>query len=70
LPQVIATRNRLLSFHADMKPDDWKAVYAESVRIMNEHIIAAFPPDQIKAATEEARKLEQRPMIVSRGVLA
>ena len=70
LPQVIATRNRLLSFQADMKPDDWKAVYGESVRIMNEHIIAAFPPDQIKAATEEARKLEQRPMIVSRGVLA
>ena len=53
-----------------MKPDDWKAVYGESVRIMNEYIIAAFRQDQIKAASEEARKLEQRPVIVSRGVLA
>ncbi len=70
LPQVIASRNRLVSFQADMKPDDWETVYGESVRIMNEHIIAAFRADQIKAATEEARKLEQRRMIVSRGVLA
>jgi hypothetical protein len=70
LPQVIATRNRLVSFQADMRPDDWKAVYGESLRIMNEHIIAAFRPDQIKTAAEEAKKLEQKPMIVSRGVLA
>ncbi len=70
LPQVIASRNRFLSFQSDMKPEDWETVYGNSVRLINEHIIAAFRPEQIKAAIEEAKKLEQRPMIISRGVLA
>ncbi len=70
LPQVIAIRARIVSFQADMKPADWEAVYGESVRVMNEHIIATFRPDQIEAATKEAEKLAQNPMIVSRGVLA
>src|SRR5450631_763026 len=42
LPQVIATRNRFVSFRDDMKPADWETVYGESVRIINEDIIPAF----------------------------
>jgi hypothetical protein len=30
LPQVIAARNRFVSFRADMKPADWEAVYGEA----------------------------------------
>jgi hypothetical protein len=69
LPQVIATRNRLVSFRSDMKAEDWDTVYGESVRIINEQIIAAFRPQQIKAATEEAARLGQTPVIIAKGVL-
>ena len=70
LPQVIATRNRFVSFRDDMKPADWEAVYGESVRIMNEDIISAFRPDQIEAATKVADDLAHKPMIVAKGVLS
>jgi hypothetical protein len=53
-----------------MKPGDWEMVYGESVRIINNQIIAAFRPDQIKAATEKAEALAHVPMIVGRGILA
>ena len=70
LPQVIATRNRFVSFRVDMKPADWEAVYGESGRIMNEDIISPFRPDQIEAATKAAEDLARRPMIVAKGVLS
>jgi hypothetical protein len=70
LPQVIATRDRFLSCQPAMKPRDWEMVYGESVRIINSQIIAAFRPDQIKAATEKAEALAQVPMIVGKGILA
>jgi len=70
LPQVIATRNRFVSFRDDMKPADWETVYGESVRIINEAIIAAFRPEQIEAATKAAADLARRPMIVAKGVLS
>jgi hypothetical protein len=69
LPQVIATRDRLVAFRSDMKTEDWETVYGESVRIINEQIIAAFRPKQIKAATEEAATLRQAPVIIAKGVL-
>jgi hypothetical protein len=53
-----------------MKAEDWEGVYGESVRIINEQIIAAFRPEQIKAATEEAGRLVQSPVIIAKGVLA
>ena len=70
LPQVIATRNRFVSFRDDMKPADWETVYGESVRIINEDIIPAFRPDQIQAATDAAEGMARRPMIVAKGVLS
>jgi hypothetical protein len=70
LPQVIATRDRYLSFQSEMKQEDWEAAYGESVRIMDTEIIAAFQPQQIKAAAEKANAIAQKPMIVGRGVLA
>jgi hypothetical protein len=70
LPQVIAVRDRLTSFRSEMKSQDWEAVYGESVRIIEEHIIAAFRPEQIKAAEIIAKSQEQRPIVVGKGVLA
>ena len=70
LPQVIATRNRFVSFRDDMKPADWETVYGESVRIINEDIIPAFRPEQIQAATDAAEGMARRPMIVAKGVLS
>lgn len=70
LPQVIATRDRFLSFRLEMKPQDWEAAYGESVRIMDREIIGAFQPQQIKAAADEAKAIGQKPMILGRGVLA
>jgi hypothetical protein len=52
-----------------MKTEDWETDYGESVRIINEQIIAAFRPKQIKAATEEAARLRQAPVIIAKGVL-
>jgi hypothetical protein len=40
------------------------------VRIIEGHIIAAFRPEQIKAAAARVKGLEQRPIIVAKGVLA
>jgi hypothetical protein len=70
LPQVIATRNRFVSFRDDMKPADWETVYGESVRVIDEDIIPAFRPDQIQAATDAAAGMARRPMIVAKGVLS
>ena len=70
LPQVVATRDRFLSYQSGMKPGDWEMMYGESVRIINSQIIAAFRPDQIKAATEKAEALAQVPIIVGKGILA
>lgn len=70
LPQVIATRDRLVSFQSDMKAEDWATVYGQTVRIINQEIIAAFRPEQIKAATGKAASLVQTPVIIAKGVLA
>lgn len=70
LPQVVATRDRLVSFRSDMKAEDWETVYGQTVRIINEQIIATFRPEQIKAATEEAGRLVQSRVIIAKGVLA
>jgi hypothetical protein len=70
LPQVIATRDRLKSLRSDMKLEDWDTVYGQSVRIIEEHIIAAFRPEQIKAAELKAKAHGQRPIIVAKGSLA
>jgi len=70
LPQVIAVRDRLVSLRSDMKPEDWEMVYGESVRIIGEHIIAAFRPDQIKAAELKAKARQGRPILVAKGSLA
>ena len=55
LPQVIATRDRLRSLKMEMKREDWERVYGESVRIIEEQIIAAFRPEQVKVAEAKAR---------------
>ena len=70
LPHVIATRDRLVAFRAAMKPEDWEAVYGDSVRIINEQILAAFRPEQLAAATQAAARLGQSPLLVAKGVLA
>lgn len=70
LPHVIATRDRLVAFRSEMKREDWETVYGDSVRIMNEHILAAFRPEQITAATQEAARLGQAPVLIAKGVLA
>jgi hypothetical protein len=70
LPQVIATRDRLLTLRTDMSPEDWEAIYGDGVRIIEEHIIAAFQPEQIKAAEVEAEDQKARPIVVAKGVLA
>jgi hypothetical protein len=69
LPQVIAIRDRLVSQRAEMRLEDWQAVYGEGVRIIEEHIIAAFRPEQIKAAETTANGQKQFPVIVAKGVL-
>jgi integrase len=70
LPQVIVTRDRLVSLKADMSRIDWEMIYGENVRIIEEHIIAAFRPEQIRAAEIKAKEERQRPVLVSKGVLA
>jgi integrase len=69
LPQVIAIRDRLLSLRPDMRLDDWATVYGDSVRIIEEHIIAAFRPEHVRAAEVKAKGQQQRPIIGSKGVL-
>jgi len=69
LPQVIAIRDRLASFRSDMKPEEWEMVYGQSVRIIGEHIIAAFRPDQIKSAELKAEAHQDRPVLVAKGSL-
>ena len=70
LPQVIATRDRLMSLKMEMRREDWERVYGESVRIIEEQIIAAFRPEQVKAAEAKAKGQGQRPLLVAKGVLA
>jgi hypothetical protein len=53
-----------------MRLEDWETVYGGSVQIINKHIIAAFRPEQIRAATEEAKRQEQEPMVVAKGTVA
>jgi hypothetical protein len=70
LPQVIAIRDRLLSLRTDLSPQDWEFIYGDSVRIIEEHIIAAFRPEQIKAAEVEVKGQKPRPIVIAKGVLA
>ena len=70
MAQLGATRDRLVSFRSDMKAEDWETVYGQTVRIINEQIIAAFRPEQIKEATEEAARRGRTPVIIAKGVLA
>jgi hypothetical protein len=53
-----------------MRPEDWQSVYGETVRIIEQQILAAFRPEQIKAAIAKAKCQEQRPVIVAKGLLA
>jgi hypothetical protein len=70
LPQVIATRDRLRSLKMEMKREDWERVCGESVRIIEEQIIAAFRPEQVKVAEAKAKDQGQRLLLVAKGVLA
>jgi len=69
LPLVIATRDRFLRLRSEMNPNDWNAVYGDSVRIINEEIIAAFQPEQIDAAAARAKELGEGLLIIAQGVL-
>jgi integrase len=69
LPMVIATRDRFLRLRSEMKPGDWDAVYGNSVRIINDNIVAAFRPEQIERATQRAKEMENSVFIVAKGVL-
>ncbi len=66
---IIATRDRFLRLRSEMKPGDWDAVYGNSVRIINDNIVAAFRPEQIERATQRAKELENSVFIVAKGVL-
>ena len=70
LPQVIATRDRLRSLKIEMRREDWERVYGEGVRIIEEQIIAAFRPEQVKAAEAKTNGQGQRPLLVAKGILA
>lgn len=70
LPLVMATRDRFLRLRSEMKQGDWESVYGNSLRIINEQIIAAFRPEQIAVAEIKARDLKERPLVVTKGVLA
>jgi hypothetical protein len=52
-----------------MKPGDWEMVYGSSLRIIEENILPAFRPEQIEMAKVKARDLEQKPLVVAKGVL-
>ena len=69
LPMVIATRDRFLRLRSEMTLGDWDAVYGNSVRIINDNIVAAFRPEQIERATQRAKELENSVLIVAKGVL-
>jgi integrase len=69
LPMVIAARDRFSRLRSEMKPGDWDAVYGNSVRIINDNIVAAFRPEQIERATQRAKELENSVFIVAKGVL-
>jgi hypothetical protein len=66
---VIATRDRFLRLRSETRPVDWDAVYGNSVRIINDNIVAAFRPEQIERATQRAKELENSVLIVAKGVL-
>lgn len=70
LPQVISTRDRLRSLKMEMRLEDWERVYGESVRIIEEQIIAAFRPEQVKAAEGRVKDERPRPLLLAKGVLA
>jgi hypothetical protein len=70
LPAVIATRDRLLSLQPGMKREDWDDVYGDSVRIIEQQVIAAFRPEQIVMAESKARKWIRQPLVVAKGILA
>ena len=44
-------------------------VYGSSLRIIEENILPAFRPEQIEMAKVKARDLEQKPLVVAKGVL-
>jgi integrase len=70
LPAVIATRDRLLSLQPGMKREDWDDVYGDSVRIIEQQVIAAFRPEQIVMAESKAREWIRQPLVVAKGILA
>jgi hypothetical protein len=70
LPAVIATRDRLLSLQPGMKREDWDDVYGDSVRIIEQEVIAAFRPEQIVMAESKAREWIRQPLVVAKGILA
>ncbi len=70
LPAVIATRDRLLSLQSEMKPGDWERIYGESVRIIEQQVIAAFRPEQIALARSKSREWSQLPLVVAKGILS
>ena len=67
---MIATRDRLRSLKIEMRREDWERVYGEGVRIIEEQIIAAFRPEQVKAAEAKTNGQGQRPLLVAKGILA
>jgi hypothetical protein len=54
----------------EMKREDWERVCGKSVRIIEEQIIAAFRPEQVKVAEAKAKDQGQRLLLVAKGVLA
>ncbi|MBN9617189.1 MAG: hypothetical protein J0G35_16625 [Acidobacteriales bacterium] len=70
LPAVIATRERLVSLQPGMKREQWDEVYAESVRIIEQQILAAFRPEQIAMAESKSREWLRRQLVVGKGILS
>jgi hypothetical protein len=53
-----------------MKREDWDDVYGDSVRIIEQQVIAAFRPEQIVMAESKAREWIRQPLVVAKGILA
>jgi hypothetical protein len=53
-----------------MKREDWDDVYGDSVRIIEQQVIAAFRSEQIVMAESKAREWIRQPLVVAKGILA
>jgi hypothetical protein len=53
-----------------MKREDWDEVYGESVRIIEQQVIAAFRPEQIATAESKSREWIRQPLVVAKGILS